>query len=446
MLELNAYDIIDTKAKGGILSKQQLTFIIKGYLSGKISDAQLGAFLMAVRQQGLDPDEIFFLTDAMRQEGDRLDFGNIAAPKGDKHSTGGVGDGTTLCIVPIVSSLGLVVPTMAGRSLGHTGGTIDKLEAIPGLRTALSPKEILKQVSEIGCAIFAQTKKIAIADKKLYAIRDQIACVEPFGLIVSSILSKKLVEGIDSLVLDVKVGSGAFLQDFQQARDFSRVFKITAEKAGLKVTIFITDMDQPLGKNIGNALEVEQAIEILSGKTDELTEDIRELIFSIAEEMLMLGGVYNSAGAARKGIADSISGGRALSKFKDIIKAQGGDESVVDDPGKLPRAKNTIEVVTETDGYIHNIDAYKVARVFMLLAGGRTGTSEGADLSAGIVMNRKYGYFVKSGDLLGRLVHNMQPDDARLAQAKKEFQEAFSIGNSRTKEINLIKEIINNEQ
>ncbi|MFH1282571.1 MAG: thymidine phosphorylase [bacterium] len=441
---LSTYDIISKKRQGLVLAREEISFIVNGFLQKKVNDFQIGAFLMAVFIKGMNEDETYYLTESMAGSGEHLDLKSINAPKIDKHSTGGVGDGVTLCLVPIVSSLGLVVPTMAGRSLGYTGGTIDKLESIPGINTSLEPKSIVKQLQDIGCAIFSQTDHIAAADKYFYSIRDKIACVESPGLIISSILSKKMSESIDGLVLDIKVGSGAFLNSFGEAERFASNVKQVAKRLGIKITQFITDMDQPLGKYVGNSLEMFQAVEILSGKREENTDDIRQLIAEFAMEMLMMGDKFADKRQALEKVNEVISNGKAKEKLKELISYQNGDVSVIDNPSKLPQAQNKLEVLSDEEGFVEMINARGIAECLMLLGGGRTKADNPIDLSAGIILNKKHGQYARSGDILGTLVHNFSSDDQRVVQAAKSFIEAFSFSKGQVKGKNLVIEIVKN--
>jgi len=357
----------------------------------------MSALLMAVVWRGLTAEELAALTDAMLQSGDRLRFDAFERPRADKHSTGGIGDKVSLLLAPMVASCGVAVPMMSGRGLGHTGGTLDKLESIPGFRTALTLSEAKTQVERIGCAMLGQTPEIAPADKRLYALRDVTGTVESIPLIAASIMSKKLAEGLNGLVLDVKTGSGAFLPDQAQAIELARTMIELGEVRGCPTVALLTAMDRPLGRSCGNALEVEEAIDGLRG---EGPADLMEVTYALAVEMLLLVGAASGAADARKKLEDSVSSGRALETLSKIIEAQGGDPKVLDDPALLPQAAEVEVFRAPRDGVVAQIEPRKIGRAILELGGGRRTIEEEIDPSVGFVIPAKPGDRVKTGEPL----------------------------------------------
>jgi pyrimidine-nucleoside phosphorylase len=389
--------LIQHKRDGAALRPTEWTALIEGYTAGRVPDYQMSALLMAVVWRGLTPEELAALTDAMLQSGDRLRFDGFERPRADKHSTGGIGDKVSLLLAPMVASCGVAVPMMSGRGLGHTGGTLDKLESIPGFRTALTLSEAKTQVERIGCAMLGQTPEIAPADKRLYALRDVTGTVESIPLIAASIMSKKLAEGLNGLVLDVKTGSGAFLPEEAQAIELARTMIGLGEVRGCPSVALLTAMDRPLGRSCGNALEVEEAIDGLRG---EGPGDLMEVTYALAVEMLLLVSAASDAADARKKLEDSVSSGRALEILGKIIEAQDGDRRVVDDPALLPQAAEVEVFRAPRDGVVAQIEPRKIGRAILELGGGRRTIEEEIDPSVGFVIPAKPGDRVKAGEPL----------------------------------------------
>jgi pyrimidine-nucleoside phosphorylase len=389
--------LIQRKRDGGALESGEWRALIDGYVAGRIPDYQISALLMAVVWRGLSPEELAALTDAMLASGDRLRFGEIDRPVIDKHSTGGVGDKVSLLLAPMVASCGVAVPMMSGRALGHTGGTVDKLESIPGFRTALSLREAEAQVHRIGCAMIGQTPEIAPADGKLYALRDVTATVESIPLISASIMSKKLAEGLGGLVLDVKVGAGAFIPAQDRAIELARTMIALGETRGCRTVALLTAMDRPLGRACGNALEVEEALQGLGG---EGPEDLMEVTYALGVEMLLLAGVESTPPAARRRLEASITSGQALATFGRVIEAQGGDPSVIEDPGILPQA-DAVEVFrAPAGGTVTAVDPRIIGRAIVELGGGRRTMADTVDPTVGFVITVKPGDRIEAGQPL----------------------------------------------
>ena len=409
-------DIIAKKRDGGVLSEEEIRFLIRGYTEGEIPDYQMSAWAMAVLFRGMTAEETAILTDAMMRSGDTVDlscFGNLSV---DKHSTGGVGDKTTLIVAPIVASLGGKVAKMSGRGLGHTGGTVDKLESVPGFRTTLSPEEFRAQVEQIGVAVIGQSGNLTPADKKLYALRDVTATVDSLPLIASSIMSKKLAAGSRSIVLDVKCGSGAFMKTEADGRALAEAMVEIGKACGRNVAALITNMDIPLGTHVGNALEVKEAVEVLSGKEG----DLRTICTELAANMLSLCHGWEPE-EARRQVCDAIDSGRALATMKAWLQAQGGDP----DFGKLPQASVVAPVKAEQSGWITHTDAAKVGICSSLLGAGRMTKDDPIDYAAGIVLEKKTGDHVQAGEVLAWLHTN---DETRLPNAETMFREALTWG------------------
>lgn len=390
-------NLIQHKRDGHALSPDDWRALIREYTAGRVPDYQISALLMAVVFQGLTPEELAALTDAMLESGDRLRFDGLGRPVADKHSTGGIGDKVSLLLAPLVASTGVAVPMMSGRGLGHTGGTLDKLESIPGFRTGLTLREAEAQVARIGCAMLGQTPEIAPADKKLYALRDVTGTVESIPLISASIMSKKLAEGLNGLVLDVKTGSGAFLPDQAQALELARTMIALGQARGCPAVALLTAMDRPLGRACGNALEVEEAIEGLRG---EGPADLMEVTFALAAEMLLLVGAVPNAKEARKRLEGSVGSGRALEKLREVIQAQGGDPEVVDDPTRLPQAREVEVYRAPRDGVVSRIEPRRIGRAIVELGGGRRTIEDEIDPSVGFVIPVKPGDRVRAGEPL----------------------------------------------
>jgi pyrimidine-nucleoside phosphorylase len=411
-------ELIARKREGQRLSDADIHDLIAGFMDGSVADYQMSALAMAIYFEGMDFDETVAMTLAMRDSGTVLSFDEIEAPKVDKHSTGGVGDKVSICLAPIVAACGVVVPMMSGRGLGHTGGTLDKLEAIPGFRVDLSVPKFRSQLRKIGCALIGQTGDLAPADKRLYALRDVTGTVESIPLITSSILSKKLAEGIDALVLDVKVGRGAFMKTEEDARKLARSLVRVGTLAGKRVSALLTDMDSPIGYTIGNAVETAEALEILHGKGPE---DLRELTYQLAAEMLRAGGVAKSKAQALRRISQVVNDGSALDKMRKIVKAQGGDPRVVDSPDRLSLARNRSTIRAPKDGYIRDLDPLELGRTSMGLGAGRNRAEDSVDPGAGVRLHVQLGDQVQTGDPLATLYSSrratLRPGANRAAKA-----------------------------
>jgi len=405
-------DLIRQKREGGEITPEQINFLIDGYTRGEIPDYQVSALLMAIVWRGMTHSETAALTDAMLRSGDTLDLSDLPGKKVDKHSTGGVGDKTSLIFAPIVAAGGLVVPMISGRGLGHTGGTLDKLESIPGFNVNLSLADFRRVLGKCGCALIGATAEIAPADKKIYALRDVTATVESPALICASIMSKKLAEGIDALVLDVKMGSGAFLKSEKEAVSLAELMVETGKRMGKRVVALITDMDQPLGRAAGNAMEVAESIEILNGKGPA---DLRELCLELSAWMFYLGERVASLEGGKRLAADQITSGRAKEKFREIIRLQNGDAGVVDHPERLTKAQYTAEVTSPADGYAQITDCEKLGRACIALGAGRNTKEDAIDPAVGLVIHRKRGDAVRQGEVLCTIHYNSPErlDDAR---------------------------------
>jgi len=414
-------EIIRKKRDGGELTREEITFLVKGAARGTVPDYQLAAWLMAVVCRGMTRAETASLTEAMLRSGDVMDFSALPSAKVDKHSTGGVGDKTSLIVAPIVAAAGLYVPMISGRGLGHTGGTLDKLESIPGFRVNLSLKEFHAALTACHCALGGQTPEIAPADKKLYALRDVTGTVESPALICASIMSKKLAEGIDALVLDVKTGDGAFMKNEQDAIALAELLVDTGKQMGKRVVALITDMDQPLGKTIGNALEVQECLEVMNGGGPE---DLRELCLELSAWMLFLGERVPDLTAGRKLAQEMIASGQARDTFRRVVQQQGGDASVVNDPLRLPRARHTQTVRSKESGFVEHIACERVGIASLVLGGGREKQDDVIDPAVGIVLEKKVGSAVKSGDALCTVHYNA---DARLQEAVAMLEDSFVI-------------------
>lgn len=394
---MNMEEIIIKKRDGKILGSEEINFFINGYTKGEIPDYQASALLMSIYFQGLSEKEITDLTEAMMLSGDVVDLSEIKGIKVDKHSTGGVGDKTTLIVAPIAAAAGVPVAKMSGRGLGFTGGTRDKLESVPGYKTALTQKEFIDQVNEIGISLIGQTADIAVADKKLYSLRDVTGTVGSLGLITASIMSKKLVSGGDAIVLDVKCGRGGFMKTKEEARKLADLMIKIGEKHGKKTAALITDMNEPLGNAVGNTLEVIEAIETLKGKGPE---DITKLSFEIAGHMILLGKKARSIEDAVESAKEVLYSGKALDKFRRLIDAQGGDPKIIDDYSLLGKAKYENNIISQKNGVIKEIDAQKVGEAAQLLGAGRVTKDDDIDFCAGVLLSQKIGAGVSKRDVL----------------------------------------------
>ncbi|SPF37386.1 thymidine phosphorylase [Candidatus Sulfotelmatobacter kueseliae] len=418
-----AIDVIRKKRDGMELSRDEIEGLVNAYTKGEIPDYQVSAWLMAVVLRGMTRPETTALTDAMLRSGEVLDLSSLPGRKVDKHSTGGVGDKTSLVLAPLAAAAGIAVPMISGRGLGHTGGTLDKLEAIPGFNVNLSVAEFRRVLATCGCAMIGQTAEIAPADRKLYALRDVTGTVESPYLICASIMSKKLAEGIDALVLDVKTGSGAFMKSEKDAAFLAELMVETGERMGKQVVALITDMDQPLGKMIGNALEVVEVVEVLRGHGPA---DLRELCLELAGWMLHLGGVSKTVAEGKQQSAKLISSGKALETFRRMIELQGGDPRVIEDAQRLPQAQHTMPVASTGAGYIASIQCEQIGTACVILGGGRERKEDSVDPAVGIVLHKKVGDRVAAGEPLATIYYNAE---ARAARARQLIEASCQIAN-----------------
>lgn len=419
-----AIDVIRKKRDGGELSRIEIESLVNAYTRGDIPDYQVSAWLMAVVLRGMTRAETAALTDAMLRSGEVLDLSSLPAKKVDKHSTGGVGDKTSLVLAPLAAAAGIVVPMISGRGLGHTGGTLDKLEAIPGFNVNLPVAQFRRVLETCGCAIIGQTAEIAPADRKLYALRDVTGTVESPYLICASIMSKKLAEGIDALVLDVKTGSGAFMKSDEDAAFLAELMVETGERMGKQVVALITDMDQPLGNTIGNALEVVEVVEVLRGQGPE---DLRQLCLELAGWMLYLGGVSDTVAEGKKQSGKLIVSGEALDRFRQMVKLQGGDPQSIDDPKRLPQAQRTMKLSSSMDGYITSLQCEQVGTACVILGGGRERKEDSVDPAVGIVLHKKLGDAVSAGEPLATIYYNAE---ARAVRARQLLEGSYRITDS----------------
>jgi pyrimidine-nucleoside phosphorylase len=408
-----AIDVIRKKRDGVELSAAEIKGMVDAYTKGEIPDYQVSAWLMAVVLKGMTRPETAALTDAMLHSGDVLDLSSLPARKVDKHSTGGVGDKTSLVLAPLAAAAGVSVPMISGRGLGHTGGTLDKLEAIPGFNVNLPVTEFRRVLGVCGCAMIGQTAEIAPADRKLYALRDVTGTVESPYLICASIMSKKLAEGIDALVLDVKTGSGAFMKTEKDAVFLAELMVETGERMGKQIVALITDMDQPLGNMIGNALEVVEAVEVLRGGGPE---DLRELCVELAGWMLHLGGVAKTVAEGKQRSSQLISSGKALATFRQMVELQGGDARVIDDAGRLPQANHMMQVTSDKTGHIASIQCEQVGTACVILGGGRERKEDSVDPAVGIVLHKKVGDRVATGESIATIYYNAEAKGTRARQ------------------------------
>ena len=406
--------------------------MIEGYTKGTIPDYQMSAMTMAIYFQGMNKQETLDLTLAMADSGDHMDLSGIQGVKVDKHSTGGVGDKTSLAVTPIVAACGLKVAKMSGRGLGHTGGTIDKLESFPGFHTDISEEEFIRNVNKIGMAIVGQTADLAPADKKLYALRDVTATVDNISLISSSIMSKKLAGGADAILLDVKTGSGAFMKTEEDSLNLARTMCEIGRGAGRDMYAVVSDMDQPLGCAVGNALEVKEAMDTLQGKGPE---DFTELVYTLASLLLKAGKIADTTEKARALCEEAVKSGKALAKFREFVEAQGGDPTYVDDPSKLPGAKYITDIPSPAAGFVSHIACDEIGICSLLLGGGRETKESTIDLGVGILLKKKVGDAVEKGETLAVMYAN---DEEKAKAATERFLKAYDIQNVSPKKRPLI--------
>lgn len=433
---MRMYDLIMKKRNGHELSEKEIRYMITEYTADRIPDYQMSAMMMAIYFQGMSEEETLYLTMAMAESGEMLDLSGIQGVKVDKHSTGGVGDKTSLALTPMVAACGVKIAKMSGRGLGHTGGTIDKLESFPGFSTGISTEEFIDHVNTIGISIMGQTKDLAPADKKLYALRDVTATVDQMSLIASSIMSKKLAAGADAIVLDVKTGSGAFMKTREDALALAKEMAQLGKNAGRKTIAVVSNMDQPLGNTVGNALEVREAIDTLNGNGPR---DFTELVMTLGSYMLLAGEKADKEETARRMLRQVVEDGSALRKLAEFVKAQGGDESYVYEPEKLPCAKIRKELLAPVDGYIQKIVCDEVGICSLILGGGRETKESQIDLSVGIRLIQKVGKYVHKGDVLAEVFAN---DCQKLEEAMTRLQQAYHIGPDEAKEQNVILDVV----
>ena len=425
-------DIIEKKKNGQELADEEIQEMITALISGDLPDYQLSAFLMAVVFQGMNERETLTLTKAMRDSGDTMDLSKIHGIKVDKHSSGGVGDKTTLVVAPLVAALGVPVAKMSGRGLGHTGGTIDKLESIPGFQVNISEEDFIHQVNRIGFALASQTSNLAPADKKIYAMRDVTATVQQRSLIASSIMSKKLASGSDAIVLDVKCGDGAFMKDVSEARSLAETMVKIGNGAGKETVALITNMAEPLGTYVGNNLEVIEAIEALKGNGEP---GFMEVVYALGAQMLLVGKIVSSKEEAYKKMKEAIEDGSAFLKFKEFVSSQGGDVSYIDDPSKFPKAKLTLEVHFDRKGYVNKIHTEAIGETVMRLGGGRAKKDDVIDMTVGLKIQKKVGDIISEGDTIAVIYGNTKE---QLAQAEKEVLMAYEITDKNIDKIPMI--------
>jgi len=433
---MRMYDIIMKKKENEELATEEIKFFVENYTNGTIPDYQASALLMAICFNGMSKKETLDLTLAMRDSGDVLDLSYIDGIKVDKHSTGGVGDKTSLVLTPLVASLGVPVAKMSGRGLGHTGGTIDKLESFPGFTTGISEETFKENIQKIGIAIAGQTANLAPADKKLYALRDVTATVNQVSLIASSIMSKKLASGSDAIVLDVKTGDGAFMKNLEDSNNLAKEMVAIGKLANKHTVAVITDMNQPLGRNVGNIVEVKEAIDTLNGNGPS---DFKEVVYELGSQMLIAANKATTKEEAFRLMDEAIENKSALNKFADFVKAQGGDESYVYEPDKFQNAKYTVEVKATQNGYVRNIFAESIGNACMMLGGGRETKDSVIDLTVGIYLNKKVGEYVEKDGILATIYAN---DMDKASMAKKVIFDAYELTEQKVLAPNVIKGVI----
>ena len=414
-------ELIETKRDGGVLDPDQLAWIIELYTADIIPDYQMSALLMAIFLNGFTAEELGPWTEAMLHSGDVLDFSHVAASKIDKHSTGGVGDKMSIPLGPMVAACGVAIPMMSGRGLGHTGGTLDTLESSPGFRTILDPPEFIAQLERLGLVLAGQSETLVPADRRIYALRDATGTVQSIPLISSSIMSKKLAEGLDGLVLDVKVGSGAFMKDRESAERLAATMVGIGHSHGTKVVALLTDMNQPIGREVGNANEIAESLDLLAGKGPA---DAAELTYALGVEMLLLAGITDDAKTALDLLESAVASGRAMEKFAEVIVAQGGDPRVIEDRSLLDRAHGRYEITAPRSGFVTRCDALDVGVASVRLGGGRARKEDVVDHGVGITIHHKQGDLVETGEPLAVVTYR---DDARLAAAVPLLEAAWEI-------------------
>jgi pyrimidine-nucleoside phosphorylase len=434
---MRAYDLILKKRENSELTKEEIDFLIKGFTEGSIPDYQMSALSMAIYFNGMSDREIADLTMAMAKSGDQIDLSKIKGTKVDKHSTGGVGDTTSLVLVPLVAAAGIPVAKMSGRGLGHTGGTIDKLESIPGFKTEISMDDFIKNVNEINAAIAGQTGNLTPADKKLYSLRDVTATVDAIPLIASSIMSKKIAGGADGIVLDVKVGSGAFMKTIEDARKLAKIMVNIGKKLNRDTIAVLTDMEQPLGQAVGNNLEVIEAIETLKGKGPK---DLEELCLVLGANMLKIAGKVEDYNKGYELLEELLQNGKAFEQFKKLVKKQGGDVTYLDNPDKFKKSEYIYEIKAKKDGYLNQLKAIDIGLAAMLVGAGREKKGDKILNEVGVKVYSKYGEKVKKGQKIATLHYNKK--DKNFEEAVEKLNQSFVIKNEAPKHRELIYEIV----
>ena len=429
---MNIIDIIEKKKKSDELSYEELQYVVMGYVEGKIPDYQMSALLMAITLKGMSKIEIFHLTDIMIQSGETLDLSGIEGYKVDKHSTGGVGDKTTLAVLPIVASCGVKCAKMSGKGLGFTGGTIDKLESIPGFQTNLEFDQFIDQVNSIGLALMSQTGNLCPADKKIYALRDVTGTTDSIPLIASSIISKKIASGANKIVLDVTCGFGAFMKNINDARELSKTMIEIGNLANRETVCVITNMNEPLGFAVGNSLEIIEAIEFLQGK---MPEDLKQVVLELGAYMVKLAGKGSNIEENKKMLLENIQNGKAYNKFIELVQNQGGDIEYVKDVTKFEKAKIIQEVISTTEGYVQEINAEEIGKLSCDLGAGRKTKKDKIDLQVGIILNKKIGDFVNRGEKLATIYAN---DIEKAKNAENELLKIYKIGQEKIEENTII--------
>ena len=434
-------DLVEKKKHGKVLSKEEINFLINSLMDGSAHDYQISAWLMSVYFKGLTEEETAYLTEAMINSGEVVDLGELTDSTVDKHSTGGVGDKVTITLIPLLAAAGVPVAKLSGRGLGHTGGTIDKLESIPGFNTQLNIQELIEQVKKINVAIGAQTQNLTPADGKLYALRDVTATVDSMPLIASSVVSKKIASGAKNIILDVKYGSGAFMKTPEDAVELSKLMVNIGKILNKSITAVITSMEEPLGRAVGNALEIIESIEFLKGNIK--TGDVADLTYSFASIALLQLGLFETQQEAKAHLKELVEKGKALEKFRELISAQGGNPDVIDNYDLFDLPAYKIECESKKNGFVHNIDAYKIAYACKILGAGRDRKTDPIDYSVGIYLNKKSGEGVNKGDILYTIYSN-NPDKTKIAQ--KYCDEAFVIDDSKPTHNSMIYKIVKAEE
>ncbi len=434
-------DIIRKKRDRGELSRDEIVYFIDGVTRGTIADYQISALLMAIYLNGMTEAEQEILTDAMLRSGNILDFSAIAKPKADKHSTGGVGDKTSLLIAPMVAGCGVCVPMISGRGLGHTGGTLDKLESIPGYNVNLSASQFENVLQQVGYAMSGQTAELAPADKKMYALRDATSTVEAIPLIVASIISKKGAAGLDAMVIDVKVGSGAFMRDQARAEQLAHALVKTGNSCGIRTRALVTDMNQPLGRAVGNSVEVKECIELLRGEVSDGARPVLDLSTELSAHMLVLANVDKSLTAARERLKNVLSSGKALEAFRANVEAQGGDPRVCDDADKfLPLVTESFKVESPHAGFVTKVNTADIGHAIAAIGGGRVRIDDKIDPTVGFISDVKIGNAIGAGESLGTVFCS---DEEKAKEAVKAIQAAYEVRENPVQELTLVKEVIN---